>query len=99
MPQVLDIHVNGGALVAPEFLGEIVVFGRLVQVSSIPVDFAANQTEQILILETYSPALSGESVKVEIKPLAVPRFTSTITTYSNETWLLEAGQWWYFENL
>lgn len=38
-------------------------------------------------------------VKVETKPLAVPRFTGTITTYSDETWLLEAGQWWYFQKL
>ena len=39
------------------------------------------------------------NVKVEIKPLAVRSFTGTITTYTNETWLMEAGQWWYFENL
>lgn len=38
-------------------------------------------------------------MKVEIKPLAVPRFTSTITTYSDETWLFEAGQWWFYQNL
>ena len=38
-------------------------------------------------------------VKLEVKPLAVRRFTGTITTYSNETWLLEAGQWWLFQTL
>lgn len=38
-------------------------------------------------------------VKVEIKPLVVPRFTGTITTYSDETWLFEAGQWWFFQKL
>ena len=38
-------------------------------------------------------------VKVEIKPLVVPRFTGTITSYSDETWLLEAGQWWFFQRL
>ena len=39
------------------------------------------------------------TVKVEIKPLVVPRFTGTITTYSDETWLFEAGQWWFFQKL
>lgn len=39
------------------------------------------------------------TVKVEIKPLAVPRFTGTITSYSDETWLFEAGQWWFFQKL
>ena len=39
------------------------------------------------------------TVKVETKPLAVPRFTGTITSYSDETWLFEAGQWWYFQKL
>ena len=38
-------------------------------------------------------------VKVESKPLAVQRFTGTITTYSDETWLFEAGQWWFFQKL
>jgi hypothetical protein len=38
-------------------------------------------------------------VKVEIKPLVVQRFTGTITSYSDETWLFEAGQWWFFQNL
>jgi hypothetical protein len=38
-------------------------------------------------------------VKVETKPLALPRFTGTITTYSDETWLFEAGQWWFFQKL
>jgi hypothetical protein len=38
-------------------------------------------------------------VKVEIKPLAVPRFTGTITSYSDETWLFEAGQWWFYQSL
>ena len=38
-------------------------------------------------------------VRVETKPLAVPRFTGTITTYGDETWLLEAGQWWFFQKL
>ena len=38
-------------------------------------------------------------VKLEMKPLAVRRFTGTITTYSDETWLLEAGQWWLFQKL
>jgi hypothetical protein len=39
------------------------------------------------------------SVKVEIKPLVVQRFTGSITTYSDETWLFEAGQWWLFQKL
>lgn len=39
------------------------------------------------------------TVKVETKPLVVPGFTGTITTYSDETWLFEAGQWWYFQKL
>lgn len=38
-------------------------------------------------------------VKVETKPLVNPRFTATITTYADETWLLEGGQWWYFQKL
>jgi hypothetical protein len=38
-------------------------------------------------------------VKVEIKPLVLPRFAGTIATYSDETWLLEAGQWWLFQKL
>lgn len=38
-------------------------------------------------------------VKVETKPLVNPRFTATITTYGDETWLLEAGQWWFFQKL
>ncbi|GAC1599686.1 MAG: hypothetical protein NVS3B2_01160 [Ramlibacter sp.] len=38
-------------------------------------------------------------VRVETKPLVVPRFTGTITTYADETWLLEAGQWWFFQKL
>ena len=38
-------------------------------------------------------------VKVEIKPLAVPLFKGTITSYSDETWLFEAGQWWFFQKL
>jgi hypothetical protein len=38
-------------------------------------------------------------VKVEMKPLVVPRFTGTITTYSDETWLFEAGQWWLFQKV
>jgi hypothetical protein len=39
------------------------------------------------------------TVKVETKPLAVARFTGTITSYSDETWLFEAGQWWLFQKL
>jgi hypothetical protein len=38
-------------------------------------------------------------VRVETKPLAVRRFTGTISTYGDETWLLEAGQWWFFQKL
>lgn len=39
-------------------------------------------------------------VKLEMKPVAVRAFASTIvTTYANETWLLEAGQWWFFQTL
>jgi cell division ATPase FtsA len=39
-------------------------------------------------------------VKLEVKPLAVRAFASTIvTTYANETWLLEGGQWWLFQTL
>ncbi len=38
-------------------------------------------------------------VRVETKPLAVRHFTGTITTYGDETWLLEAGQWWFFQKL
>lgn len=38
-------------------------------------------------------------VRVETKPLVVPRFTGTISTYADETWLLEAGQWWFFQKL
>ena len=39
-------------------------------------------------------------VKLEMKPLAVRGFAGTIvTTYANETWLLEAGQWWLFQTL
>jgi hypothetical protein len=39
-------------------------------------------------------------VKLEMKPVAVRRFASTIvTTYANETWLLEGGQWWLFQTL
>lgn len=38
-------------------------------------------------------------VKLEMKQLAVRRFTGTITTHANETWLLEAGQWWLFQTL
>lgn len=38
-------------------------------------------------------------VKVEIKPLVVRGFTGTISTYSDETWIFEAGQWWLFQKL
>ena len=39
-------------------------------------------------------------VKLEIKPIAIRGFAGTIvTTYANETWLLEAGQWWLFQTL
>ena len=39
-------------------------------------------------------------VKLEVKPVAIRAFASTIvTTYANETWLLEAGQWWLFQTL
>jgi hypothetical protein len=39
-------------------------------------------------------------VKVEMKPLAVRRFAANIiSTYSDEIWLLEAGQWWLFQTL
>lgn len=38
-------------------------------------------------------------VKVESKPLAVPRFQSTITSHLKETWLLEGGRWWFHQGL
>jgi hypothetical protein len=39
-------------------------------------------------------------VKLDIKPVAIRGFASTIvTTYANETWLLEGGQWWLFQTL
>lgn len=39
-------------------------------------------------------------VKLEMKPVAVRRFAGTIVTnYADETWLLEAGQWWLFQTL
>jgi hypothetical protein len=39
-------------------------------------------------------------VKLEMKPVADRRFAGTIvTTYTNETWVLEAGQWWFFQTL
>jgi hypothetical protein len=38
-------------------------------------------------------------VKVEIKPLVVRGFKGTISSYSDETWLYEAGQWWFYQPL
>ena len=39
-------------------------------------------------------------VKLELKPIAVRGFAGTIvTTYADETWLLESGQWWLFQAL
>ena len=39
------------------------------------------------------------TVQVETKPLAVRRFVGTIISYTEETWLFQAGQWWYFQGL
>ena len=38
-------------------------------------------------------------VRVKIKPLVTRRFTGTIDSYGDETWLYEAGQWWFFQKL
>jgi hypothetical protein len=38
-------------------------------------------------------------VKVEIKPLVVAHFKGTISSYEDETWLFEAGQWWFYQPL
>ncbi len=56
-----------------------------------------NATVESVECETLEKCIA--KVKVEIKPLVVPRFTGTITSYSDETWLFEAGQWWFFQKL
>lgn len=39
-------------------------------------------------------------VKLDLKPIAVRGFAGNIiTTHADETWLLEAGQWWLFQAL
>ncbi len=36
-------------------------------------------------------------VRIDYKPLLSGRVGDKIGTYSDETWLLEGGQWWLFE--
>ena len=38
-------------------------------------------------------------VRIDYKPLLRGRSGSTVSTYVNETWVLEDGQWWAFEPL
>ena len=39
-------------------------------------------------------------VKLQLKPVGIRGFAGNmITTYVNETWLLDAGQWWLFQTL
>lgn len=38
-------------------------------------------------------------VRIEAEPLLGTRFGNTLLTYVDETWLLEDGQWWFFQKL
>ncbi|MNV68229.1 hypothetical protein D3C71_1610640 [compost metagenome] len=38
-------------------------------------------------------------VKIEAKPTVAMHFKANITTGADETWLLEDGQWWFFQKL
>ena len=38
-------------------------------------------------------------VRIDYKPLLRGRAGNTFSTYANETWVLEDGQWWAFEPL
>ena len=38
-------------------------------------------------------------VRIEAVPLLGTRFGNTLLTYVDETWLLEDGQWWFFQKL
>lgn len=38
-------------------------------------------------------------VRIDYKPLLRGRAGDTFSTYANETWVLEDGQWWAFEPL
>ena len=38
-------------------------------------------------------------VRIDYKPLIRGRAGDTFSTYSDETWVLEGGQWWAFEPL
>ncbi|MFZ4480705.1 MAG: hypothetical protein ACOYNZ_12520 [Rhodoferax sp.] len=38
-------------------------------------------------------------VRVDFKPLLVKGFDDKISTHTDETWLLEGGQWWLFQTI
>lgn len=63
--------------------------GKALQLVAAKVEFITCETLEKCVVKT----------KVEIKPLAQRRFAGTITTYSDETWLFESGQWWFFQKL
>lgn len=39
------------------------------------------------------------SVRIESKPIGVMRFNANIVTGVDETWLLEDGKWWLYQQL
>ena len=38
-------------------------------------------------------------VKLEVRPALVGLKVGTISTYLDEVWLLEDGQWWHYQEL
>jgi len=38
-------------------------------------------------------------VRVDFKPMLLAARTDKITTHKDETWLLENGQWWFYQAL
>ena len=39
------------------------------------------------------------TVRIEFIPMTGLRAGGTMSTHVEETWLLEDGQWWYFQNI
>ena len=54
---------------------------------------------EVATVECPEPIKCIARVRIDYKPLLRGRAGNTFSTYANETWVLEDGQWWAFEPL
>lgn len=54
---------------------------------------------EVVRVQCPEPSKCTATVRIEFIPMTGLRKGGTMSTHVDETWLLENGQWWYFQNI